>query len=245
MMRSGHSRFVLRDRALAVAVHVLTASGAVWGVLALLAISAGHWKVAFAWMGLSLAIDMVDGSLARRVGVRRCLPSFDGALLDNLVDFLNYVLVPAFFVIEAGLVPAELSWLAVALLCLSSGYQFCQADAKTTDHYFKGFPSFWNVAVFYLFLLDLREEINLALLAGLAIAVFVPIKYIYPSRTVRHRRLTLALTGLWAATSFAVVWRYPEPSPWLLGVSIGYLFYYVGLSLYHQATSTGSARAQR
>ena len=231
---------VVRDRTLAVAVHLLTATGAVWSVLALLAISAGRWKAAFAWMGLSLAIDMVDGTLARSVAARRTLPSFDGALLDNLVDYLTYVLVPAFFVAEAGLVPAELSWLTVALICLSSAYQFCQADAKTTDHYFRGFPSYWNVAVYYLFLLDLRAGLNLAILVTLAIAVFVPIKYIYPSRTVRHRALTLALTALWALAVSVVVWRYPEPSPWLLRASIGYLFFYVGLSLYHQA-SGGSA----
>ena len=197
MPTARQSQVTVTARAFAAGVHLLTASSAIWGLLAIAAIVEGQWRSAFGWMGLSLAIDMVDGSLARLGNVEQVFPDFDGALLDNIVDFLNYVFVPAVFLYHAALLPANQHLIGVVILCLSSSYQFCQKGAKTPDHYFKCFPSYWNVAVFYLFIIGLDVWLNLVVLVLLGIGSFVPIKYVYPSRTRRHRRLTLALTALW------------------------------------------------
>ena len=223
----------LSRKALAAGVHLVTASGAIWSVLAIDAIVDARWQAAFFWMGLSLIIDMLDGSLARLARVDEVFPSFDGALLDNLVDFLSYVLVPAVFIYRVDLLPPGLALIGVVIVCLSSAYQFSQGNAKTPDHYFTGFPSYWNVAVFYLFFLDWSPWLNLGVLALLGIAAFVPIQYIYPSRTRRHRGVMLVATAVWGLLVALAVLQYPDSRTPVL-MSMTYLPFYVGLSLYHQ-----------
>ena len=213
-------------------VHLLTASGAVFCLLAIDAGIEGHWREAFAWLVLAGFVDAVDGFLARWVRVEEALPHFDGALLDNLVDYVSYVIVPAFFLHRAELLPAQYSFWGAAAIVLASAYQFCQSGAKTPDHYFKGFPSYWNVTVLYLLALQLSPGTNLAIIILLIILVFVPIKYVYPSRTPRFRKLTLTLATLWSVTLIAIVWQLPDPPRWLLSASLLYVVYYFGVSLY-------------
>lgn len=220
------------------AVHVFTASGALWGLLAIIAAARHEWGVAFAWMTLALAVDAFDGMLARVARVKEVLPGFDGDLLDNTLDYLNYVFVPAFLIYEAGLLPDRFALVGAAMVCLTSAYQFCQPEAKTDDHFFKGFPSYWNVLAFYLFLGDLDSGINLAILAFFALLVFVPLKWIYPSRMPRWRGLTIAATCVWGAMCIAMLVQFPEPAPWLLYSSLGYVAYYVLVSLYLAAASS-------
>ena len=122
-------------------VHLLTASGLLWGFLATLAIIANDWKQALLWMSASVAADAIDGPISRIFRIQTVLPHFDGALLDTIVDFYTYVIVPVLFMYMAGLFPQDASvWVSILVL-LVSGYQFCQKDAKTPDQYFKGFLS--------------------------------------------------------------------------------------------------------
>jgi phosphatidylcholine synthase len=220
-----------RQRLLAWIAHAFTATGSIWGLLTLMAITNGEWTLAFAWMGAAIVVDSFDGFLARQVRVKDVLPEFDGALLDNMLDFLNYVFVPAFFLIQSNLLPEPVSLFGAALILLASSYQFCQSDAKTEDHYFKGFPSYWNIMVFYLFILNLDSWANFTIVVLLSVLVFVPIKYIYPSRTTFHQGLTLALTGLWAIANILIVLTYPAHSPWLVWFSVMFAFYYTGMSI--------------
>jgi len=213
-------------------VHLLTATGAVAGLMALIAIADHRWLPAFAWMGLTLAIDSVDGSLARACSVKQVLPYFNGELLDNIVDYFNYVIVPAFFLYEAPLVPEGYRLVSAALITVASGYQFCQTDAKTQDHCFKGFPSYWNVVVFYLFMLPFPTGLNLTIVLMLAIAVFIPTKYLYPSRTPTFRFPTLALTTAWGILMLAVLLRYPQAHEVPLYLSLLYVAYYAAMSAY-------------
>lgn len=222
-----------RDPVLAWGVHLFTASGAVFGLLSIIAITGEQWMQAFLWMALAIAVDSFDGALARRFRVKQVLPNFDGALLDNIVDYLNYVIVPAYFLYAAGLLPQEFAIIGAAVTVLVSAYQFCQEDAKTDDHYFKGFPSYWNIAVFYLFILGLSPWLNLALVIFLSILVFVPIKYIYPSRTETNQRLTIFLGIIWVLSSLAIIVQYPEPHPLVIAISLFYIAYYFALSLHH------------
>ncbi len=200
--------------------------------MALFATADHRWIAALAWMGVTLAIDSVDGSLARACRVKQVLPGFDGALLDNIVDYFNYVIVPAFFLYESELVPLGYGLVPVLLMTVASGYQFCQSDAKTPDNYFKGFPSHWNTVVFYQFMLPFSKWINLAMILALAVAVFIPVRYLYPSRTPFLRPLTVTLSLLWGGLLLlALIW-YPEGHQGPVYISLVYVFYYIVLSLY-------------
>ncbi len=192
----------------------------------------GHWRAAFAWLTAAVLVDAVDGTLARLVRVKQVLPNFDGALLDNTIDYVSYVFAPVLLMHWAKLLPTGLSFWTGAAVCIVSAFQFCRTDAKTTDHYFKGFPSYWNVAVLYLMALRLDPVANLAVVGTLIVMVFVPIKYVYPSRTPHWRICTITLTTVWGAMVLTIIWQLPDPAPWLVHVSLLYVAYYLGLSLF-------------
>jgi phosphatidylcholine synthase len=217
---------------LAWGVHAFTASGALWGLLSILAIQRQDWRAAFIWMAVAVVVDGADGGLARLAQVKTYAPQLDGALMDNLLDYLNYVVVPALFILEARLVPPALAIPAAAIVLLTSAYQFSQADAKTEDHFFRGFPCYWNVAVVYLFILAWPPGWNFAALAALGILVFVPFKYLYPSRTAPLRRLSLALTWVWAAVTLFGLFQYPAVPAWVVPLTAAYALYYLTASWY-------------
>lgn len=160
------------------------------------------------------------------------LPEFDGALLDNMVDYLNYVLVPAIFLSQSHVLPDVLPLLGPAAILLASAYQFCQTNAKTADHFFVGFPSYWNVVVFYLLLVNINPWISLAIILVLCALVFVPFKYIYPTRTVRFQRLTLAVIGIWGLANLILLIQYPTVNFQLIAISLACGVYYWGMSLF-------------
>jgi phosphatidylcholine synthase len=218
-------------RAAAWAVHAYTASGAVLALLALHATMAGDLRAAFLWLAAQVFVDSTDGFLARAAGVSRFATAVDGARMDDIVDYLCYVFVPAVMVLTAGLVPAAAAWPVAALVLLSSAFGFARTDAKTADHFFTGFPSYWNVVAFYLVVLNMPPVLNAALLSALAVLVFVPMRFVYPSRTVTWRPVTLALGSLWAAAGLLLMWQLPRPSPTLAWASLAFPAYYVVLSI--------------
>lgn len=215
---------------LAWGVHLFTATGAVWGLLAILAIFEGNYKLMIIWMIVSMLVDGFDGMLARWADVKKYAGGIDGALLDNILDYLNYVLVPAIFIIKAEIVPEPVRLPAACLILLTSAYQFTQTDAKTADNYFKGFPSYWNVAALYMLLMNLPQWVNFGFLVLFGVLVFVPVKYIYPSRTSVLRQLTLALTYLYGAIGVWGLLQYPNQPGWVVWVSLVYVAYYLVLS---------------
>ncbi len=225
-------RFSLPRKFAAWGVHVFTAFGAVCCLLSIDAGIENHWREAFGWLALAVCIDAVDGFLARRVRVKEVLPHFSGDQLDNVVDYASYVLVPAFLLHRAELLPSHWSWWGASGIVIASAYQFCQDNAKTPDHYFKGFPSYWNVTVLYLLALNLSPVTNLAIIILLIVLVFVPFKYVYPSRTVRFRKLTLTLATLWGVALVATMWQLPDPPRQLVLGSMLFVAYYFGVSLY-------------
>lgn len=200
-----------RSRVAALAVHALTASGAVWGLLALRAIAEGRHGDAFAWMLVAVAVDGVDGALARRARVAAVVPSIDGALLDNLVDYLNFVVVPAFYLVQARPLPDGTNVAAAVAICLASGYQFSHVEAKTVDRLFRGFPSYWNLVVIHGAMLDLGPTAFLVTIATLTALVFAPVYFPYPTRTPRLRRTTLAVTVAWFGVLVTLVALWPHP----------------------------------
>jgi len=212
-------------------VHLYTATGAVAGLLALDRIARDDFRAAFFAMALAVFIDSSDGPLARVVRVRDRIPAFDGALLDNIVDYLTYVVAPVFLMQRAGLLAPSLTGFALAaFLLLASAYGFCHVEAKTTDNYFRGFPSYWNLVALYLYCLRLPTALNASILIVLGVMVFVPIKYIYPNRTELMRPFTLGLAVIWAIATFAMLPALPTPNPILLYTSLGFIVYYFMMS---------------
>lgn len=224
-----------REKILAWSVHAFTATGVVWGFLGVLAVINAEWKLAFFWMLVATFVDGVDGMLARRFRVKGVLPEFDGALLDNIIDYFTYAIWPALLLYQVpGLLPAGSELFTAVVIILSSAYQFCQTDAKTEDNYFKGFPSYWNIVAFYLFVLGWNPWANFALVMLLAILVFVPIKYAYPSRMNKYQRLTIVLVVVWVAMLLLLWAQLPTPHPWLALSSLFFVVYYVFISFYMQ-----------
>lgn len=233
------------QRLMAWSVHLVTASGAVFGLFALHAIHEEHWLIAFWLMGAAVIVDGIDGTLARRFGTKHLAAKVDGAMLDNIVDFLNYVIVPAFFLIEAELLPPFVRPPLAGIIALCSAYQFCQVDAKTHDHFFKGFPSYWNIVVFYLFLWQLEPFYNALILGVLCVLIFIPIKYIYPSRMeyLSEKQILrtgmLGLTLLWGVGSSWLLFQYPRPQHQVTTFLIAYMILYIGASIYRQVVPLG------
>ena len=225
------------------AVHFLTASGAVLGILALLAVAERDFPRAALLMLAALAIDSVDGTLARRFRVAEVLPGVDGRRLDDLVDYLNYVIVPAVFMVASG---ALSGWGWAALPVLASAYGFSQQDAKTDDDFFLGFPSYWNVVAIYLWQLDLPPALSAVLVAGLTLAVFIPLKYVYPSRTHALWRTTYAGAVLWLlAVSAVIIWPRRLGELRLMEISLLYPAYYIAISMWLGGWHRGSPRGTR
>ena len=215
------------------AVHLYTAGGAVLAFLIVLAAIRGNVVQAL-WLALAaLIIDGTDGWLARRLHVSETLSWFDGRRLDDIVDYLTYVFAPVVLLWTTGHLPGGPGGLILAALpLLASGYQFCRVDAKTDDHFFLGFPSYWNVVAFYTIIFNLSPITVGTILLICSILVFVPIRYLYPSRTVPLRRLTLFLTGVWLLNYALILQQMPQSQPVLAYFSLFYLVYYVGLSCY-------------
>lgn len=213
-------------------VHLYTAFGAVLGFLALDATAHDNYGLAFFWLAVATVIDATDGTLARRMRVKQVLPHFDGARLDDIVDYLNYVVVPVVLAYRAALIPHGAVGLVVGSLpLLASGYGFCQIDAKTEDHFFKGFPSYWNVVVFYFYALGCPTWFNVVALAMFSFLVFVPIRYLYPSKNKTAQRTTYALGGLWLVCMAVLLWQFPTPSRGLAWLSMFFPVYYFAISL--------------
>jgi phosphatidylcholine synthase len=213
-------------------VHAYTASGAILAFLAIRAVVDADYRTAFFWLALQVVVDATDGALARRARVSERLPWFNGAKLDDIVDYLTYVFVPAVIVWRAALVPGPSMLVVVSAVLLSSAYGFNTADAKTSDHFFAGFPSYWNIVVFYLLVAGFSAVTNAAILLAFAVLVFVPIRYVYPSRTVAWRAMTMISGTAWGASLLLMLWTYPAVSRPLFWASLAYPVYYFALSLY-------------
>jgi phosphatidylcholine synthase len=212
-------------------VHLYTASSAVFAFLALTRIFYDRYPDAFFWLFLAVFVDATDGVLARRAQVAERLPWFNGSKLDDIVDYLTYVFVPAFFIWHALLVPDIWAIPIAALMLLSSAYGFNREDAKTTDHFFTGFPSYWNVVAFYLYVAQWPPALNAAILLICVALVFVPIGYVYPSRTTVLQVPTLVLGAVWGVLMIAMLFQAPDVSRLIFLLSFVFPLYYLVLSL--------------
>jgi phosphatidylcholine synthase len=210
----------------ALAVHLFTATGAVWAMLAMLEAVAQDWDMMFLWLVVALVVDGVDGPLARRYDTKTHAATFDGVLLDLIIDYLTYVFVPAYALFKSGLLPGWTGWCAIIIITFASAMYFADTRMKTKDNSFSGFPSCWNMVVLVLFALKPDFWISLALVTVLAVTMFVPVKFVHPVRTDRWRTLTLPLTLGWVGFAAWAAWLGFHPQSWALWglvVTSGYL----------------------
>ncbi len=181
----------------ALAVHLLTATGAVWAMLALLEAVQRDWNAMFLWLVVALLVDGVDGPLARRFDTKRFAPVFDGDLMDLVIDYLTYVFVPAYALFASGLLPGWTGWFAIIVITFASGLYFADTRMKTRDNSFSGFPGCWNMVVLTLFAWQPNFWVALVLVAALAVAMFLPVKFVHPVRTRRWKAVTLPMALGW------------------------------------------------
>ena len=212
-------------------VHAYTGTGAILAFVAAWAVVHGHDRLALGAMFVATIVDATDGVLARRARVKEVLPAIDGGRIDDIVDYLTFVFVPILLLEAAGGLYAFAVVPVAGIVLLSSLYGFVAPDAKTSDHFFTGFPSYWNIVVLYLLLFRVPPGVNALILLALSGLIFVRIGYVYPSRTKELMPVTLALGGLWTLAIGAIIWLWPDPPRWLAIASLLFPVYYVVLSL--------------
>ncbi len=178
-------------------VHLFTATGAVFAMLAMLAAVEANWNLMFVWLVVAFVVDGIDGPLARRYHVRSNAPKIDGVLLDLIIDYLTYVFIPAYALFKSGLLPGWTGWVAIILVTFASVLYFADTRMKTKDNSFAGFPACWNMVAIVIFALEPQFWISLALVVVLAVAMFSPLKFIHPVRTARWRRVSLPVAIAW------------------------------------------------
>ena len=190
----------------ALSVHLLTATGAVFAMLAMLEAVQADWSMMFLWLVVAFAVDGIDGPLARKYEVKTYAPIFDGVLLDLIIDYLTYVFIPAYALYASGLMDGWSGWVAIIVITFTSALYFADTRMKTKDNSFSGFPGCWNMLVLVMFALSPPWWLSLLMVTVLALAMFVPVKFIHPVRTARWRVLTLPMAIGWTWLAGYAAW---------------------------------------
>ena len=198
----------------AIFVHLFTATGAVFAMLAMLAAAEAKWSLMFLWLIVAFAVDGIDGPLARFYDVKQNAPRFDGVILDLIIDYLTYVFIPAFALFKSGLLPGWTGWVAIIIITFASAVYFCDNNMKTKDNSFSGFPGCWNMVVIVLFALSPNFWVILILVSFISLSMFLPLKFIHPVRTKRWRWISLPVALAWVFFAGWAAWVDFHPQSW-------------------------------
>ncbi|MEM6895862.1 MAG: phosphatidylcholine synthase [Pseudomonadota bacterium] len=204
----------MTSRFKALSVHLFTATGAVFAMLAMLAATEAKWDMMFLWLVVAFAVDGVDGPLARHYDVKQYAPQFDGVLLDLIIDYLTYVFIPAYALYASGLMAGWTGWAVLIVITFASAMYFCDTRMKTKDNSFSGFPGCWNMAVLVIFAVEPNYWVTLAVVVALAIAMFFPLKFVHPVRTARWRLVSLPMALAWTGFAAWSAWGNFDPASW-------------------------------
>jgi phosphatidylcholine synthase len=219
-------------KALAYGVHVFTALGAALGLLALQAVIAGDLALAFIWLGAALAVDALDGPLARRLEVAKLARRYDGAQLDLVVDFITYVFVPAAMLLRADVMGQPWGLVAALVVTLTSALYFADTGMKTDDWWFRGFPAVWNIVLFYIVAFAPPVWLALAVIGLATVLMFVPVLFVHPVRVRRWRGATFAVLASWGVAAVVCVWQGMRPGWVVQAVLLACAAYFVLLGLW-------------
>lgn len=206
----------MQPRHKALSVHLLTATGAVLSMLAMLAAVKGEWALMFLWLVVALVVDGIDGPLARRYDVKANWPTYDGVLMDLIIDYLTYVFIPAFALFQSGLLSGWTGWFVIIVIVYGSVVYFADTRMKTKDNSFAGFPGCWNMVVLVLFAVRPHWTIILAIVVALTVAMFSNIKFVHPVRTERWRAISLPVAVLWVICATRAAWVEFHPTSWAI-----------------------------
>ncbi|MFT5066657.1 MAG: phosphatidylcholine synthase [Yoonia sp.] len=198
----------------ALLVHFLTATGAVFAMLAMLAAVDQNWSLMFLWLVVAFFVDGIDGPLARRYDTKTNAPIFDGVLLDLIIDYLTYVFVPAYALFKSGLLPGWTGWFAIIVITFASAMYFADNRMKTKDYSFQGFPGCWNMLILVMFALQPNFWVIVALVVVLSAAMFFPVRFVHPVRTQRWRMITLPMATAWTLFAGWAAWVNFDPASW-------------------------------
>ena len=210
----------------AYAVHMFTATGAVFSMLAMLAAVDANWSLMFLWLVVALVVDGIDGPMARKYDVTTKAPIIDGVLLDLIIDYLTYVFIPAFALFNSGLLPGWTGWVAICVITFASVLYFADTRMKTADASFSGFPGCWNMFAVVIFALQPGFWTILALVVVLSVTMFLRVKFVHPVRTQRWRWVTLPMALAWVALATVAAWMnfaQPQWATWGLMLTSAYL----------------------
>ncbi|MEM7472005.1 MAG: CDP-alcohol phosphatidyltransferase family protein [Pseudomonadota bacterium] len=212
----------------ALAVHLFTATGAVFAMLAMLAAVDGKWALMFVWLVVAFVVDGIDGPLARKYDVKTNSPHFDGATLDIMIDYITYIFIPAFALFKSGLFEGWTAWFVIIVITFTSAMYMVDTRIKMKDSSFQGFPACWNMVAVVVFALEPNFWVILVLIAVLAVAMFLPLKFVHPVRTERWRTVTLPMALAWTFFAGWAAWVNFDPQSWahwgLIVTSIYLLF---------------------
>lgn len=227
----------------ALSVHLLTATGAVFAMLAMLAAVDTRWDLMFLWLVVAFFVDGIDGPLARHYDVKKNAAEFDGVLLDLIIDYLTYVFIPAFALFKSGLMDGWTGWFAIILITFTSAMYFADTRMKTKDNSFSGFPGCWNMLVLVIFALEPNFWVSLALVTILAVAMFLPLKFVHPVRTERWRMVTLPVAIAWTFFAGWAAWVDFHPESWAHWGLVITSVYLLGAGVAQQAIPERTAKA--
>ncbi len=218
----------------AYSVHLLTATGAIFAMLAMLEASQGDWAMMFVWLVVAFAVDGIDGPLARKYGVSEYAPEVDGVLLDLIIDYLTYVFIPAYALFQSDLLPGWPGWLSLLAIVFTSAIYFADTRMKTKDNSFAGFPGCWNMLVIVLFAVSPPPMISLGCVLLLAAAMFTDLKFIHPVRTERWRAVSLPVAIAWTVFAAWAAWVEFDPESWAQWGLVATSFYLVSAGIAQQ-----------
>ena len=204
----------MKKRLQALSVHMLTATGAILSMLAMLAAVEERWSLMFGWLVVALVVDGIDGPLARRYRVKDNWPMYDGVLMASIIDYMTYVFIPAFALFKSGLLDGWTGWVAIICIVYGSIIYFADTRMKTRDNSFAGFPACWNMVVLVLFALKPDWRVTLVVVVALAFTMFTNIKFIHPVRTERWRAVSLPMAVGWVVFASWAVWVHFHPQSW-------------------------------
>lgn len=215
-------------QARAFSVHLLTASGSFLAFLSLVAASEERWTAMFWWLGLALFVDGIDGPIARKLEVKEILPTWSGDMLDNIIDYVTYVLIPAFALYQRGFMGEGLSFLSAAIIVVSSAIYYADTGMKTKENFFKGFPVVWNMIVFTLFVIQPGEYVSFAVVVVAGIMTFLPVNFLHPVRVIRLRLVNLSVFFLWCALGAIALFQAMDASPYVkIGIAASGIYLFV------------------
>jgi phosphatidylcholine synthase len=217
-------------------VHLFTATGAVFSMLAMLAAVQSQWSLMFLWLVVAFVVDGIDGPLARRYHVKTAAPQIDGVLLDLIIDYLTYVFIPAYALFASGLLPGWTGWVVIIVITFASALYFADTRMKTKDNSFAGFPACWNMVAVVIFALEPGYWITLALVVALAATMFTNLKFIHPVRTDRWRAVSLPVALVWTALAGWAAWQDFHAGPVANTLLVVASVYLLGAGVVQQAT---------